>query len=162
MKNLFRILLCVAFVGSAIAADTDAVMSLPGSANKILTGGTNKLVAFSTNGPYYFSATEQTDLTIYLTVKYLNAVGSGDTNGIRLDVYPGISDAGTIVYGEDLFLQRSFQANATTTTAKLTVTNQPVASITHFKAYLVNGSTNAHVTNLVFWVKPKTVAAKQR
>lgn len=162
MKILFAIAAAATLCLAAVAADVTATMPLPGAAQKLLIGGTNKVVAFSTNGPYYFSATEQTDLTLYVQFKYLAAVGSGDVNGIRLDVYPGVADGGTVNYGEDLFLQRTFQANATTTTAKLTVTNQPVASITHFKAYIVNPSTNAHATNVTFWVKPKTVAAKVR
>jgi hypothetical protein len=156
----FLLSLCLAVSPlAAIAADVDATMPIPGAATTVLAGGTNKVVAFSTNGPFYFQVSEQTDVSLYVNFKYLNAVGSGDVNGLRLDLYGGIS---ATEYSEDVFLQRNFVANTTTTTAKTTITNQPVASITHFKAYLVNISTNAHATNVTIKVKPKTVAVRAR
>ena len=158
--NKFLLSLCLALAPlAAFSADADATMSVPGTPGTVLGGGTNKVVAFSTNGPIYFNVTDQTDVTLYVNVKYLNAVGSGDVNGLRLDLYGGIS---ATEFSEDLFLQRNFVANTTTTTAKLTITNQPVASITHFKAYFVNISTNAHVTNLIFKVKQKPVTVRAR
>jgi hypothetical protein len=158
--NKFLLSLCLALAPlAAFSADTDATMAIPGTASTILGGGTNKVVAFSTNGPFYFSVTDQTDVTLYASVKYLNAVGAGDVNGLRLDLYGGIS---ATEYSEDLFLQRNFVANTTTTTAKITITNQPVASISHFKGYFVNISTNAHVTNLTFKVKQKPITVRAR
>jgi hypothetical protein len=143
----------------ALAADTEATMPLPGTATTVLGGGTNKVVAFSTNGPFYFQVSEQTDFTLDVNFKYLNAVGSGDVNGLRLDLYGGIS---ATEFSEDVFLQRNFLANATTTTAKTTITNQPVASISHFKGYFVNISTNAHATNVTLKIKTKPIAVRAR
>ncbi len=163
MKRIFAlILLAVMVLTVAHAADPNATMPLPGA--PITVGGysgstSNKVAALTTNAYFTITASEQTDLALFINVKYLNAVGAGDVNRLDLQLFRGID--GT-TFESNAWQTISFAANATTTTASSTVTNIAVAGIPTLRGRFINVSTNSHVTNLLFQVRAKTPAFKSR
>lgn len=160
MKKLF----CIGFVAmislAAQAADTIATIpTTPFAPVTVVGGGTNKVVAFSTSTWYNVSIPYSTDIGFFIDFKYLNAVGAGDVNGLRVEWQEGID---TSTYASNIWRSAVFQANATTTTANSSCTNYTFNAIPSARFRFVNISTNAHATNVTVKIYPKQSGVRTR
>ncbi len=160
-KNILNLTAAMAVTALAIlpaaAADVDATLPVPGSTTTIISGGTNKAVALSTNSYFYISNPDATDLAFFIDFKYLNAVGSGDVNRLVMEVFRGIDGS---TFESNVWQTISFAAATTTTTARSTVTNLSLAAIPNIRCRFLNLSTNSHATNITVKVKPKIPRAR--
>lgn len=162
MKNLFlagltALALCVGCC--AEAADITASLTPPTSSATIINAGTNKVTALSTSAWYNVNLQYSTDAAIFIDVKYLNAVGAGDVNGLRMEWQEGIDSS---TFSSNIWRSQTFQANSTTTTANSTCTNLTFNAVPYARFRLCNISTNAHVTNLLVKVSPKQNGVRTR
>jgi hypothetical protein len=146
MNKFLSILFCAVITASA------QNVPVPGDAVTLIGGGTNKVLSVSTSQWYKISSSAFTDVALFADVKYLNAVGSGDVNALRVDIQRGV-DANT--FESNIWQSITFAANATTTTANSTCTNLSLSAIPYVRIRFANVSTNAHVTNLIVKYRPK-------
>jgi hypothetical protein len=149
--NMIRKVLCVAALGMAALLCAPSVEAQGFSSAKedniVLNAGTNKVVALSTNGFYSIDVPKAEQVVLFADVKYLNAVGAGDVNGLRVDIFRGVSSG---IYESNVWATWTIQANATTTTANSQMTNFNVAATPYLRFRIANVSTNAHATNVLF------------
>jgi hypothetical protein len=160
MKNLFALAILALTTLSLAAADTVATLSTtPYAETTVIGGGTNKVVALSTSAWYSVSLPLSTDVGFFVDMTYLNAVGAGDVNSLRVEWQEGI---GQSTYASNIWRSQVFQANATTTTANSSCTNLTFNAIPYARFRLCNVSTNAHVTNLTVKIFPKQNGVRTR
>ena len=142
MKTIIAAISLLCFVAFAEAQN---FQKYSGAQTTAYTGGTNKAVALSTNTLFNIDVPKSENVTFYCAYKYLNAPGAGDVNQIRLDLYRGI-DSG--VYETNIWQSLTIPGNSTTSTAWQT--NLALGAVGYLRASIVNVSTNAHATNVVF------------
>jgi hypothetical protein len=111
----------------------------------LLNGGTNRVLAVSTNSLLTIAVPKSEELTLYIDYKYLNAPGAGDATSLSIPFYRGM-DGG----GYETTAWFTWVPAGNTTTSNTVVTNITVASISALQCRLINYSTNAHATNITF------------
>ena len=110
---------------------------------QILSGGTNKAVALSTNWIPQIDLSRQEFAALFCNYSFLNAPAGGDSPNIRIDFFRGIT-AGT--FETNAWFSWTVPGNSTTAAAQ--ATNINVGSIPFLRARVANVGTNAHATNL--------------
>lgn len=147
MKKLFSLLMLAGFAVS-VSAQT---VALPGSAQTIIGGGTNKAAALTTNAFYEINCENAEKISLGINFSYLNAPGAGDVNRLDMRVFRGIGNG---FWDSNAWQTISFAAGSSTAAAA-TVTNLTVDGIHSLRVQFVNVSTNSHATNLTLVARPK-------
>jgi hypothetical protein len=111
----------------------------------LLNGGTNRVLAVSTNSLLTIAVPKSEELTLYIEYKYHAAPGAGDPTSLSIPVYRGIDGGG---YESTAWFTWVPAGNSTTT--NIVVTNITVSSISALQCRLINYGTNAIATNVFF------------
>jgi len=142
MKRFF---FALAIVAMALSASAQNFRAYSGAQATSYVGGTNKAMALTTNAFFTIDVPKAEYVSLFADFKYLNAVGSGDVNGLRIDLYRGIDSA---TFETNAWTTWVITAGTTTTTPNSQMTNINVGGVGFLRAKIANVSTNAHGTNI--------------